>query len=37
LGYSTTNVVVMGVLVLKEVPNVPIWLVDTQDSEIGII
>jgi hypothetical protein len=37
LGYFVINVVVMGVLVLKEAPNVPIWLVDAQESEIGVI
>ncbi len=27
LGYSITNIVVVGVLVLREAPNVPIWSV----------
>jgi hypothetical protein len=31
------NVVVMGVLVLKEIPNVPIWSIDAQKSEIGMV
>jgi len=27
----------MGVLVLKEVPNVPIWSLDAQESEIIVV
>jgi len=27
----------MGVLVLREALDVPIWLVDAQESEIGVV
>jgi len=37
LGYSATNVVVMGVLMLRESPNVPIWSVVAQASEIKVV
>jgi hypothetical protein len=37
LGYFVTNIVVMGVLVLREASDVPIWLVDVQESEIGMV
>jgi hypothetical protein len=37
LGYFATTVVVIGELVLRETPDVPIWSVDTQESEIGSV
>ncbi len=37
LGNSATTVVIMGELVLRETPDVPIWSVDAQESGIGAV
>ncbi len=37
LGYFATTIDVMGGLVLREILDVPIWLVDVQESEIRAV
>ncbi len=37
LGYIVAIVYVMGGLAFRETSDVPIWLVDVQESEVGTV